>query len=92
MHPFIPFVTEEIYSKINTQDECLSLAAWPKINGTLIDANASKDMQTIIDDFNLQRKKNKIQGGECKSDVVFLRGAFFFQLKLKKKKKKKTVG
>ena len=49
MHPFIPFVTEEIYSKMNAKDECLSLAAWPKKNGTLIDHAASKQMQTIID-------------------------------------------
>jgi len=49
MHPFIPFVTEEIYSNMNTKDKCLSLAAWPKKNGTLIDMSASKSMQTIID-------------------------------------------
>ncbi len=35
MHPFIPFVTEEIYSKMNTKDECLSLAAWPKASGSV---------------------------------------------------------
>ena len=49
MHPFIPFVTEEIYSKMNTQDECLSLAAWPKQQEALIDKKASAQMQTIID-------------------------------------------
>ena len=49
MHPFIPFVTEEIYGKINLQDECLSLAAWPKQQKTLIDAQADIQMQTIID-------------------------------------------
>jgi len=49
MHPFIPFVTEEIYSKMNAQDECLSLTAWPKRQETLIDSKASFQMQTIID-------------------------------------------
>jgi valyl-tRNA synthetase len=49
MHPFIPFVTEEIYSKMNSKDECLSLATWPKEQKTLIDAKASSQMQTIID-------------------------------------------
>ena len=49
MHPFIPFVTEEIYSKMDFQDECLSLAAWPKQQKTLIDAQADIQMQTIID-------------------------------------------
>ncbi len=49
MHPFIPFVTEEIYSKMNSKDKCLSLAAWPKQQEKLIDREASKQMQTIID-------------------------------------------
>jgi valyl-tRNA synthetase len=49
MHPFIPFVTEEIYSNMDTKDQCLSVAAWPRENGTLIDMSSSKNMQTIID-------------------------------------------
>jgi len=49
MHPFIPFVTEEIYSKMNSKDECLSLAAWPKRDENLLDHEASSQMQSIID-------------------------------------------
>ncbi len=30
MHPFMPFVTEEIYSRMDPKEQCLSLAAWPK--------------------------------------------------------------
>jgi valyl-tRNA synthetase len=49
MHPFIPFVTEEIYSKINTDDECLSLTQWPKEQRMMIDQHAYQQMQTVID-------------------------------------------
>jgi valyl-tRNA synthetase len=49
MHPFMPFVTEEIYSKMNTKEECLSLAAWPNQQKALVDKEASVQMQTIID-------------------------------------------
>ncbi len=49
MHPFIPFVTEEIYSKLNTKDQCLSLASWPQADAALIDQKASVHMQAIID-------------------------------------------
>lgn len=49
MHPFIPFVTEEIYSKMNTQDGCLSTASWPKLQKELIDETAFNEMQTVID-------------------------------------------
>ncbi len=49
MHPFIPFVTEELYSKMNSKDECLSLAPWPKRQEKLIDQEAEAQMQTMID-------------------------------------------
>jgi len=49
MHPFIPFVTEEIYSKMNSKDQCLSVAAWPNRDVFLIDREASTQMQTVID-------------------------------------------
>ncbi len=49
MHPFIPFVTEEIYSKLNTKEECLSIASWPSLQKDLIDDKAFSQMQTVID-------------------------------------------
>jgi valyl-tRNA synthetase len=55
MHPFIPFVTEEIYSKMSCKDECLSVAKWPKQIEALIDLEASKQMQTIIDTISAIR-------------------------------------
>ncbi len=48
MHPFIPFVTEEIYSKMNTKDTCLSVATWPTLNKELVDSKAFEQMQTMI--------------------------------------------
>lgn len=49
MHPFIPFVTEEIYSRMNTQSGCLSTASWPELQTHLIDERASSQMQKVID-------------------------------------------
>jgi len=49
MHPFIPFVTEELYSKMNSKDECLSLAQWPKHQEKLIDKFSMEHMQLKID-------------------------------------------
>ncbi|MBF0490688.1 MAG: valine--tRNA ligase [Candidatus Omnitrophica bacterium] len=49
MHPFIPFVTEEIYSRMNTEGGCLSQASWPVLQKELIDQRAFDDMQTVID-------------------------------------------
>jgi valyl-tRNA synthetase len=48
MHPFIPFVTEEIYSKLNDKDACLTVATWPKREAN-IDRSAAAHMQLVID-------------------------------------------
>jgi valyl-tRNA synthetase len=56
MHPFIPFVTEEIYSKMVPADECLSLASWPLVQKHLIDREATDQMQSIIDVITAIRK------------------------------------
>lgn len=57
LHPFVPFVTEEIYSKMNTKDSCLSVVSWPSLpwpvsqdrQKSLIDTDAFEQMQTVID-------------------------------------------
>ena len=49
MHPFIPFVTEEIYSHMGPKEECLSAASWPVRQKEGMDYKAARDMQTVID-------------------------------------------
>ena len=55
LHPFIPFVTEEIYSHMHPAESCLSMAPWPEHNERIIDAGARKDMQIIIDIISVIR-------------------------------------
>ncbi|MDO8674766.1 MAG: valine--tRNA ligase [Candidatus Omnitrophota bacterium] len=49
MHPFIPFVTEEIYRHMGPKEECLSAASWPVRQKGDMDHKAAQDMQTVID-------------------------------------------
>jgi len=49
MHPFIPFVTEEIYSHMHPNAPALSSSSWPKADPALIDEKASLQMQALID-------------------------------------------
>ncbi len=49
MHPFIPFVTQEIYSHMGPKEKCLSVASWPVSQKRDIDPKAAQDMQTVID-------------------------------------------
>lgn len=49
MHPFIPFVTEEVFSKLSNGKECLSRSTWPVIEKNYVDVKGQNDMQTMID-------------------------------------------
>lgn len=49
MHPFIPFVTEEVYSKIAEVPGGLSKAAWPSVKSEYINPKSQNDMQSMVD-------------------------------------------
>lgn len=48
LHPFMPFITEEIWQKLPHQGETIVLASYPKAEGNL-DTEAAKDMGMMID-------------------------------------------
>ncbi len=49
MHPFIPFVTEEIYSYIHKDSKPLSITAWPAMEAKLMDNTSQTSMQKVVD-------------------------------------------
>jgi len=49
MCPFLPFVTEEVWEKMDIAEGPLSKQSWPQVNEKLIDEKALKKMQTLID-------------------------------------------
>jgi valyl-tRNA synthetase len=48
LHPFIPFVTEELWSVTGKRDGLLALAPWPALSG-LEDAQAEAEIGWVID-------------------------------------------
>ncbi|MBI3617090.1 MAG: valine--tRNA ligase [Candidatus Omnitrophica bacterium] len=48
MHPFMPFVTEELWEKISKEKGPLCRQSWPVVSRKLIDKNADKEMQTLM--------------------------------------------
>ncbi|OGX39650.1 MAG: valine--tRNA ligase [Omnitrophica WOR_2 bacterium RIFCSPHIGHO2_02_FULL_50_17] len=48
-HPFMPFVTEEIWSQFRKEKGALCVQAWPASNKKCINKKAEEDMQTMID-------------------------------------------
>ncbi|MDP2654466.1 MAG: valine--tRNA ligase [Candidatus Omnitrophota bacterium] len=49
MHPFLPFVTEEIWAHLGISKDCLAVQPWPEAKPGLIDSPTEDSMQTIID-------------------------------------------
>ncbi|WP_417468962.1 valine--tRNA ligase [Maricaulis sp.] len=47
LHPFMPFVTEELWAQTGTRDTQLITAAWPQLDG-LTDADAQAEMDWLI--------------------------------------------
>ncbi|MBF0593333.1 MAG: valine--tRNA ligase [Candidatus Omnitrophica bacterium] len=49
LHPFIPFVTEELYSQFEGEEKILTLEAWPQMDSALIDDAAEAAVGILID-------------------------------------------
>ena len=48
MHPFMPFITEEIYHNLPVHEETIMLTAWPTVEEEWKDEQAAADMQEIM--------------------------------------------
>jgi len=49
LHPYMPFVTEEIWQFIPHQGEALIIAKWPLSDKTYLDDKAESDMNVLMD-------------------------------------------
>lgn len=49
LHPFMPFITEEIWQRLPHDGESISVAPWPPPSPDMIDKKAESDMQKICD-------------------------------------------
>jgi valyl-tRNA synthetase len=49
LHPFMPFITEEIWQHLPHDGESIAVAEWPKAYAGREDASAVKDMTLLID-------------------------------------------
>ncbi len=49
LHPFMPFVTEELWNYLPNHDTPLIAASWPEADASYLDEAAEADMQLLID-------------------------------------------
>jgi valyl-tRNA synthetase len=49
LHPFMPFITEEIYSHLITGDESIMISAWPEYSDHVLYPAEERQMEFIMD-------------------------------------------
>ncbi len=49
LHPFMPFITEEIWQNLPHEGESITVANWPKVNAELSDQKAASDMKLLVE-------------------------------------------
>ena len=74
LHPFAPFITEEIWSQTNEKD-LLITAPNPKLNKSYIDVNAEQDIELIMETISAIRNTKINLGISPKKKIdLFCRG------------------
>ncbi|MGG3560458.1 valine--tRNA ligase [Neobacillus rhizosphaerae] len=49
LHPFMPFITEEIWQNLPHAGESITTAAWPEVKSELSDEQAAQDMKLLME-------------------------------------------
>jgi len=49
LHPFMPFITEDIWLKTSDRPKALIISEWPVLSDTLINEAATTDMNWLIE-------------------------------------------
>lgn len=74
LHPFMPFITEEIFSKLPTGEKSIMISSWPKYIEQNDFADAKKQMQIIMDAIrsvrNIRSQMNVVPSRKAKVIIV----------------------
>ncbi len=49
LHPFMPFITEEIWQNLPHSGESITVAKWPQVDGNLTDDAAAAEMKLLVE-------------------------------------------
>ena len=76
LHPYMPFVTEEIYKHLINDDESIMISAWPQYDEKLYFPEAQEEMQLIMDAIKAVRnlKAEMNVPASRKNKLIFVTG------------------
>jgi len=49
LHPFMPFITEEIWQNLPHEGESITIAKWPEVKPELTDEQAAQEMKLLVE-------------------------------------------
>lgn len=49
LHPFMPFITEEIWQNLPHNGESITIAAWPTVDSALTNTEAAEEMKLLVE-------------------------------------------
>ncbi len=77
LHPYMPFITEEIYGHLINDGESIMISAWPKYDEKLHFPDAQKDMELIMNAIKAVRniKVEMNVPSSRKNKLIFVTGA-----------------
>ena len=55
LHPYMPFITEEIYQCLPHEAESIMISKWPVADESLVDPEAERGMNAIMDSIKAIR-------------------------------------
>ncbi|MBE7010030.1 MAG: valine--tRNA ligase [Ruminococcaceae bacterium] len=89
LHPFMPFITEEIWQKLPHEGESIVITEWPKYNQALDFAKEAADMEAIMaalkairnqrSEMNIPPSKKATVYIKTEKADVFAQGTGFFE-------------
>lgn len=85
LHPFMPFITEEIYTHLINDDESIMISKWPEFNASFIYEKEEEYMELIMNAIknirNIRAQMNVPASNKCKAIFViedeYLRNTFY---------------
>ncbi len=77
MHPFMPFITEEIYQAIPHDTESIMISKWPEYDPTLSFADEEDQMEKIMDAIRaIRNRRAEMNIPPSKKSKVYVETAF----------------
>jgi valyl-tRNA synthetase len=74
LHPYMPFITEEIWQHLPHEGKSIMIAPWPKADDKLIDDTVEKQMTVIMDSIkairNMRAEVNAAPGHKAPATVL----------------------